>query len=410
MSRLLTNWAGNIAFSAETYKAPESVGDLQEVIRDASTARAIGQGHSFSDIADTNGVLISTRHLNTVEMSADGVRVGAGVAYGDLVRLLGSNGRTLANLASLPHVSVAGAVATATHGSGTMNPSLASAVRSLQIVTADGALLEVDRTDPRFLGATVGLGALGVISALTLETVEEFEIAQWVFENVPWDDAGRSLNELLSLGYSTSLFLTWIGTAVEQLWVKAAARAPLPDSIPGDPARKPRHPVPGGDPAQCTQQLGTPGPAGERLPHFRFDGVPSVGNELQSEWAVDRTCAGDVFQVLRDLGEEIASSLYISEIRAVAADRFWLSPFYGRDAVTFHFTWRQTKATLVAIERVEQALRPYRARPHWGKLSNLAGEELRGLYPCFDEFSQLRGELDPHGKFANSWSARLALT
>jgi alditol oxidase len=401
MSSPPRNWAGNVVFAAGRVEEPGSVGQLSAVVNAAAKAKAVGSRHSFSGVIDTDGVLVSTEGLSAIELeeTSGHVCVGAGVRYGDLLRVLRSEGRTLTNLASLPHITVAGAAATATHGSGAQHQCLASSVVALELVLADGSAISVDRDDLRFNGAVVGLGALGLVSSLTLATVEDFSIAQWVFEDVPWAVAEGSLLQLLDLGYSASFFLSWTGEAVEQFLIKTTER--VAPEAPGRPARRMRHPVPGADPRHCTPQLGVLGPAGDRVPHFLQGGVPSAGAELQSEWMVERCRAPDAFGALRPIGPEIAPALFVSEIRTVAADEFWLSPFYGRDSVAFHFTWKPTDAAWPAIARVESVLRDFDARPHWGKLFSPDPALLQDLYPRYDDFRRLRGDLDPTGKFVN---------
>ena len=401
-----TNWARNVTFQPGALALPSSVDELRELIRAVDKARAVGSGHSFSPLAATRGTLVSTARLTSIELGVDArlVRIGAGVTYGQLTRWLADRGRALTNLASLPHITIAGAVATASHGSGPQNPSLAAAVRALEVVTADGSLVRFDDGDPRWPAVVVSLGSLGVVTSLTLETVPEFELAQSVFESLPWQVAESSLIELLSLGYSTSLFLSWCGSAVEQLWVKSSN--PLETAVPGKPAVNARHPF-GADPANCTEQLGRPGPSAQRLPHFRLEGIPSVGDELQSEWSVAVGDAQAVFAVLRELGPELSPILHVSEVRAVAADRFWLSPFYERPSVAFHFTWKSTPEVWPAIARIEHALAPYEPRPHWGKLFSVAADAVGERYPRFDDFRRLRQQLDPDGVFVNSFLERL---
>jgi xylitol oxidase len=397
----LTNWAGNRTYSASAFAEPRSLDDVRRIVAGAARVRAAGARHSFSAVGDTTGTLVSTEHLAQVgKPAADGsVTVGAGISYGRLGAALASHGRALPNFASLPHLSVAGAVATATHGSGARNPSLASAVRALELVLADGSTRTLERGEPDFDGAVVSLGALGIVTSLTLETVPAFELCQEAFEDLAWDAAEGGLEELLATGYSTSLFLSWAGPAVEQVWVKAAA--PVGSLAGARLADGPRHPVPGADPINCTDQLGVLGPAHERLPHFRLDGVPSAGDELQSEYAVAAGDARAAFAALRSVGPQIAPALHVSEIRGVAADRYWLSPFFERDTVAFHFTWKREPAAVEAIEVVEDALRAWAPRPHWAKLFSYEPAFVRALYPRLHDFRELRARLDPDGKFRN---------
>jgi xylitol oxidase len=404
----LTNWAGNVAFAATAVRTPSSVDELRELVRSSKRVKAAGARHSFTEVGQTDGTLVDTRRLDGMELLDGGlVRVGPGASYGAVGAFLAGHGRALANYASLPHVTIGGAVATATHGSGAVQPSLASAVSELELVGPDGELTTLAAGDERFDASVVSLGALGIFASLTLQTVPEEPMRQWVFEGLPWElvEDGAELARILGTGYSTSLFTLWDEPSVLQVWVKSAEASP-PD-LPATLAKEPLHPVPGADPANCTEQLGVPGPSAERLPHFRLDGVPSAGDELQSEYAVAAGSAPAAVRALRAIAPELRPHLHTSEIRAIAADRFWLSPFYERETVTFHFTWKHEPAVHGAIARVEAALRPLEPRPHWAKLSGYDAAHLRAVHPRLADFAALRRELDPDAKLANAFLDRL---
>jgi xylitol oxidase len=391
----LKNWAGNLAYAADRVVAPRSVDEAQEVVARAHEIRALGTRHSFSTVADTRGTLLSTEHLNgIVEVGDDVVTVEAGIRYGELAAALGDHGLALANFASLPHISVGGAIATSTHGSGVTNGSLATAVRGLELIRADGSIVRLCRGDDGFDGAVVSLGALGVVARVELDVVPAFELRQYVFENLPW----RRVEASLAGGYSVSLFTRWTGAAVEQAWVKT--RDALGDAYLGASAAPgPRHPLPGADPDNCTEQLGAPGRSSDRLPHFRLGYTPSSGDELQSEYMVAREHAAAAIAAVRSLGPLVTPLLQVSEIRTIAADALWLSPFYGRDSVAIHFTWKRLAAQVAdALSSVEKALAPFDARPHWGKVFLAVPD-----YPQLAAFRSLRDRLDPLGKFRNAF-------
>jgi alditol oxidase len=366
--------------------------------------RPLGTRHSFSRVADTSGVLLSTEYLDRiVEVGERTVIVEAGIRYGELGRVLARHGMAISNYASLPHISVGGAIATATHGSGVRNQSLASSVAALDLVRADGSLTHFDRTDGGFDGAVVALGALGLVVRVALDVVAEFELHQQVFEGLPWPTVEANLHKLLALGYSTSLFTGWTAAGVDQVWVKSTV--PIESCFGAIPADGPRHPIAGADPAHTTEQLGAPGPSAERLPHFRLGFTPSGGDELQSEYAVAREHGVDAVRALRPLGPILAPLLLTSEIRAVAADSLWLSPFYERDSVCIHFTWKSLDAKVHAVlPRIESVLAPFKPRPHWGKLFV---QSPAPLYPRLAEFRALRTSLDPEGVFANAFDSQL---
>ncbi|NUT19870.1 MAG: FAD-binding protein [Hamadaea sp.] len=401
---MITNWAGNVTYSARALHRPSSLAELREAVARAERVRPLGTGHSFNRLADTSGELISPAALPVVmeiDTAAGKVRVSAGVRYGELSRFLWTNGYALSNLASLPHISVAGAVSTGTHGSGAGNRSLSAEVAAVELVTADGSIVELSEGDDRFPGSVVALGALGVVAALTLRVRPAYEVSQTVFENLPGPAVRAHFTEIMRSAYSVSLFTSWTGDAVDQVWVKSVGEPALElfDAVRAD---GPRHPIPGGPAEWCTPQLGVPGPWHERLPHFRLEFTPSNGDELQSEYFVPADRAVEALDAIAEIRERIAPVLHISEIRAIAADELWLSPASGRDSVAIHFTW---KPDAVAVEPVltliEERLAPYAARPHWGKVYGTPPERLAELYPRLGEFAALTRELDPRGKFRN---------
>ncbi len=405
----MKNWAGNVSYSTARILRPRSVGEAQELIAGAETIRPLGTRHSFSLVADAAGALLSTEQLDRiVEVGATTVTVEAGIRYGELSGALHDHGLAVANLASLPHISVGGAVATGTHGSGVSNTSLAAAVSALDLVCADGSIRRLGRGDADFDGAVVGLGALGLVVRASLDVVPAFDLRQYVFEDLPWPAVDTHLDEILAGGYSVSLFTAWTERGVDQVWLKTTEEQSAQDSYFGaTPATQPRNPVPGARWENCTEQLGVPGPSGERLPHFRLGFTPSGGAELQSEYAVAREHGAAALRELRRLGPVISPLLLISEIRTIAADTLWLSPFYERDSIAFHFTWKPLATDVQAVlPRIEAALAPFAARPHWGKLFVASPQGLEAVYPKLPAFRQLREQLDSSDKFGNAFVTR----
>ena len=405
----------------------------------------LGTGHSFNDMADSPGAQVTLAGLPpevSVDSAASLARVAAGLSYAEIAGRLDRLGFALRNLASLPHISVAGACATATHGSGAANQNLAAAVVGLTLVTADGDLLELTRRDEALGGAAVHLGALGVVSSLLLEVVPSFDVAQRVYENLPLEILDDHFADLMAAGYSVSMFTDWRAPRLTQLWIKqrldappappapappvTAPRSPAPRSLPpvtappvtaspvthepwftATPASAPRHPVPGVSADACTEQLGLPGRWYERLPHFRPELRPSVGRELQSEYLLPAAHAVPALHALSQIRDRLAPVLRICEIRAVAADELWLSPSYRRSSVAFHFTWiADTAAVLPVVALAERQLTPFAPRPHWGKIFTTAPEALRARYERLPDFLALMRRLDPSGKFRNAYTTR----
>ncbi|WP_436523031.1 FAD-binding protein [Actinoplanes sp. HUAS TT8] len=402
----LTNWAGNITFGARRVLRPRSLDEARELITAATKLRVLGSGHSFNRLADTDGDLLSLAGLpRTVEIAPDRrtVRVDGGIRYGDLATRLHAEGLALHNMASLPHISVAGAVATATHGSGVGNGNLATAVAAVEIIRADGELVTVSRGDTDFPGSVAALGALGAVVALTLDVQPAFELRQYVYENLPAASVRSDLPAILADGYSVSLFTRWTSADVDQVWLKRLDPMTAPTFHGATLADGPRHPVPGMPTGNCTQQGGVPGPWHERLPHFRMEFTPSSGEELQSEFHVPLDRAGDAIDAVAQVRERVAAVLQVSEVRTIAADDLWLSPNHERDSLALHFTWiADTEAVLPVVADVEKVLAPLGARPHLGKIFTSAPE-----LPRAAEFSALVQRFDPTAKFRNDFLDRL---
>jgi alditol oxidase len=383
---------------------PSSLEELQEIVAAARQVRAVGSHHSFNDIADAEEqVTLSALPADlVVDRDAATVSFGAGLTYGELAGALEREGVALHNLASLPHISVAGAVATASHGSGDGNRNLATAVAALELVTSSGELVTAARGDTDFDGMVVGLGALGVVARLTLDVEPAYEMRQRVFEALEWDALFEHFDAITGSGYSVSV-LSYLGDAVDQVWVRSRVTEE-PEGVRADlfgarPATVDRHPILGLDPVNCTPQLGRPGPWSARLPYFRMGFTPSAGEELQSEYLVAREHAGPAIEAVRALADRIRPVLHVCEIRTIAADRLWMSPQYERDSVGIHFTWAlEPEAVMDVLADLEPALEPFDPRPHWGKLFLHAPR-----YERVADFARLADRLDPRGAFSNGW-------
>ncbi|MFI0165440.1 FAD-binding protein [Streptomyces sp. NPDC017095] len=411
MPETVTNWARSVTYTAKEFYRPDTAEGLRAVVAGSGKVRVLGSGHSFNRIADPGGegVLVSVAGLPPV-IDVDGtartVRVSGGVRYAELARAVHARGLALANMASLPHISVAGSVATGTHGSGVGNGPLGSAVREVELLTADGSTVVLRRGDARFDGAVTSLGALGVVTALTLDLEPAYEVEQHVFTQLPL--AGLDFAAVSAAAYSVSLFTDWRRPRFRQVWVKRRTDQPAVDFPWAAPAAEAVHPVPGMPAANCTRQLGVPGPWHERLPHFRAEFTPSSGEEIQSEYLLPRAAALDALHAVDGIRDTVAGVLQICEVRTVAADAQWLSPAYARDSVALHFTWvRDEAAVLPVVRRLEEALAPFDPRPHWGKVYGIPAADLRDRYPRLGDFRALARSLDPTGTFTNTFVREL---
>jgi xylitol oxidase len=413
MTEALTNWARNVTFSAARLHRPASVDELQQVVAASSRLRALGTGHSFSTVADTTGDLVSVMDLPksvVVDPERGTATVSAGMSYGAVAGQLHAQGWALPNLGSLPQISVAGACATGTHGSGRRLGCLASSVSGLDFVRADGELATLSRHDADFSGAVVALGSLGVVTAVTLDVVPSFDVRQVVYNGLTRAAVAERFDEVMDSAYSVSIFTDW-QSETTRVWRKERVGSGGGDLDPewlgATAATVADNPVPGVDAGNATEQLGVAGAWHERLPHFRLNFTPSNGDELQSEYLVSREHGAAAFEALDRVRDRVAPALQICEIRSIAADNLWLSMAQGRDSVALHFTWFDDVASATAaVGAVEQALEPFAPRPHWGKLFTITPEVVRDRYELLPEFQQLRRRLDPANKLGNEFVDR----
>ncbi len=408
------NWAGNVEFRAARFHQPDSVDELQAIVSGSSACRVLGSGHSFNTIADTPGDLVSLAglpHRLDIDPVGHTATVSAGVRYGELASALDAVGLALPNMGSLPHITVAGACSTGTHGSGDTNPCLAAAVESIELVTPSGELTTLDRSHPDFAGAVVALGTLGPLTAVTVRVEPAYEVAQTVWLDLPLAGLLDHLDEIFAAGYSVSPFTRWRGDVIEQVWVKRRAdRAHGEVDFAALGARRAErrvHPVIEVSAEACTEQLGIPGRWHERLPHFRLDFTPSTGDELQTEYFVDRRHAVEAIEAVHAVADVVAAPLLCCELRSIAADDLWLSMCSGRDSLALHFSWvADPAAAAVAVAALERALEPFDPRPHWGKVFDIDPAVVRGRYPMIDAATELANRYDAAGVFRNEFTAR----
>ncbi|HEY6977322.1 MAG TPA: FAD-binding protein [Chitinophagaceae bacterium] len=409
----LKNWAGNLEYSTDKIYYPTSVEEVQQFVKKYCKLKVLGTKHCFNTIADSKDNFISLKQMNkvvTLDTNAHTVTIEGGMKYGELCPWLNDKGFALHNLASLPHISVAGACTTATHGSGVRNGNLSTAVAALEIVTANGDVINLSTKDgERFYGAVVGLGAIGVITKVTLNIQPAFTMRQYVYVKLPMSQIKDHFDEIVSSGYSVSLFTDWQTENINEVWIKSRVddttnSTSKPDFFGAKPATKNLHPIVELPAENCTEQMGVAGPWYERLPHFKMGFTPSSGKELQAEYFVPKQNAVDAILAIARMGKEIGPHLFISEIRTIDADNFWLSPCYKQPSVTIHFTWKQEwDAVSKLLPVIEKELAPFHAKPHWGKLFTIPPAKLQSLYEKMPDFKKMTAEYDPHGKFHNEF-------
>jgi xylitol oxidase len=407
------NWAGNIHYCTDHVETARSVDELQRIVVQNKKLRAIGSRHSFNRIADTSATQVSLAPFDQIEIDekAHTVTVGAGVRYGQVAPVIDAKGFALHNLASLPHISVAGAIATATHGSGIHNGNLATAVRALEIVTANGDTLHLsrDKDGDQFLGAVVGLGALGIVTRVTLDLQPTFRVAQTVYQNLSFSELENNFDAIFGAGYSVSLFTDWQHHQATQVWIKrrlapGETHNSSPDFYNAKRATEKLHPITGHPAESCTEQMGIPGPWYERLPHFKMNFTPSSGRELQTEYFVPRDRGYQAILAVEKLKDKITPHLFVTELRTIAADNLWMSTASKRDSLAIHFTWKPEWDIIKQIlPQIEAQLKPFNPRPHWAKLFTIPPAQLQTQYTRLADFKALINQHDPTAKFRNDF-------
>ncbi|CAN2182643.1 FAD linked oxidase, N-terminal [Candidatus Nanopelagicaceae bacterium] len=407
----MKNWSGTVTFQDSHTHSPATVDELAKIVAKEGKIRARGSAHCFNAIADTSAASVTFENMSqeiVIDKDRAIVTVPAGMKYGELAVALHDRGWALHNMASLPHISVAGAIATATHGSGVGNGNLATAVRGLEVILADGNIKSVTSQDPDFAGFVVGLGLVGIVSKVDLAIEPTFNVEQTVYRGMSRETYAANLDEIMSLAYSVSYFTTWAAAGGGEVWTKYRSGAKAPAGLfEAYPATSNRHPLPGLNPEPCTEQMAVSGPWHLRLPHFKMEFTPSAGDEIQSEFFVDRKDAPAAIAALEKIAPQINEILWVTEIRAIAADNLWMSPHYQRDSIGIHFTWKKVDAVYEFVKVVEAVLAPFKYRPHLGKVFLASPEYLKSVMPRLDDYMKLVQQIDPTNKFGNTFTNNL---
>jgi xylitol oxidase len=413
-----SNWSGNYHYSTDRVFEPATTAEVQDAVRSVPHLRALGTRHAFNGTADSTTAQISTRRLTSLEVNAAAktATVGAGLRYGELALALDGRGLALHNMASLPHISVGGAVATATHGAGLHNGNLATPVIAVEFVAADGSVHTLSRAEnpQSFPGAVVALGALGVVTRLTLAVEPAYQMTQVVYQNLPFSELEQNLPQIMSAAYSVSLFTDWQGRRASTVWLKRrvdqrgadqrGAGPPSPTFHGATLATQKLHPIPDHPAEACTDQLDQAGPWFERLPHFKLNFTPSSGQEIQTEYFVPIERGYEAIRAVETLRDRITPHLLVTELRAIAADDLWLSMAYQRASLAIHFTWKpDNEAVAAVLPAIEEKLAPFGARPHWAKVFAMRSAEIETLYPRAKDFLALARRYDLQGKFRNAY-------
>lgn len=411
---MLANWGGNLAFEQAEVVKPKTISELAEMVR-VNKVRPVGTLHSFSPIAKGEGLLMSTANLAIKpELDSDRsvVRFGAAMRFGELALFLEQNGFALRNMGSLPHISVAGAAATGTHGSGDKNQILSSSLTSFSYLNHEGELIKVEKQDPLFEAFRLGLGAYGIWVEAELSIVPSFQIRQDIFLEIPWSYFLEDPSRLTSAGYSVSLFGKWGTSTISQTWVKSEVedpRAGVPIAAIA-PEQNSKRELADGVGDNLTEQGGKPGPWLHRLPHFRLDASPSAGNEIQTEYFFTRDKIAHAIEAVHSVAGKINPVLIISEIRSIAQDDAWLSPMRRGDSIALHFTWKNEPELVdIAVQELEKVLAPMEPIPHWGKVHHFTQSDLERAHPMLSKAREQFENADPSGKFSSDYLRSLGI-
>ena len=407
----MKNWAGNLTFSAKEFIEIDNISKLQQVVSNSQGVKVLATGHSFNAIGDTKDTLISLKNLsNGIEIDSQNAQalIPAGMAYADAARYLESQGWAFSNMASLGEVTIAGAISTGTHGSGSNNGVLSTSVVGLEIVLGSGELVTINKSNSEeFAGFVISLGALGVFTKIKMRIVPSFSVKQFVYENIGIQAVAENFDTVFNSAYSVSYFSNWAKNSTGQIWMKFlddSSSDNLSDNWLGaNQAKAKQHPVKINNPDPCTDQLGISGKWLYRLPHFKLDSSPASGDEVQTEYLVDRKYVKEYIQDLRTIGDEIAPRVFATEIRTIKSDELWLSGAYKRETVGFHFTWKKSDTLVDFLPRIEEILGKHHGRPHWAKLFSVKSDELSARYPKYSNFEALLKKYDPKKKFRNKF-------
>ncbi|MFY1700041.1 D-arabinono-1,4-lactone oxidase [Solwaraspora sp. WMMA2101] len=388
------NWSGGLCFTPDTVARPESVAAVSRTLRAAAargmTVRPVGAGHSSAPLVRTDDVLIRVDGLPTGVLAppVDGqVWVGAGTRLHELEEILRRHGLTVPNLGDVDTQAIAGAVGTATHGSGLGLPSLSAQVTGVRLVGADGAVRQIDAAnDPHLLRAVqVSLGALGVFTAVRTRVVPAFHARrrEW---GLPVEECLATFDELLKVNRNVDFY-----------WYPRRDDAHLRtvNPVADDPGPSP--PPPSG----CSEdRTGSSGAALIKRRSLRFH---------EMEYYVAAEAGPSCFQEVRDRirARHRQHAAWRVLYRYVAADDAYLSPAYRRDCVTISVHQNETVPYREFFADIEPIFLAYGGRPHWAKIHQLQGSELRARYPQADRFLAARDQLDPDGRFLNDYLRRL---
>jgi FAD/FMN-containing dehydrogenase len=413
------NWAGNIRFTPNEIARPTSTEEVVELVKTGRKIRCIGTGHSWSELALTDDILMATDGLNKI-LSIDKVKnqatIQAGAKLEDLNIALWNKGYAFSNLGSIARQSLAGAVSTATHGTGLNFQVLGSMVESFKLVKADGEILELDKTKDSevFKTSLVSLGSLGIITEMTINIVPKFQLHERsglmdfaeVCDNIlDWLKKENHIkmwwfahtDKMMVYRYNKTyepVNDTWFRQKFMDEWVSVYFYRLMLWWSNRKPIRR----------KWMNQQIvnGFLPDVNRTERSYKVYNVPEPPIHRETEWAFDINLTPTLLREYKQMVEEKGHLInFIQEIRFVKGDDFALSPCHGRDSVYVGAYNADNQGWNELLADFEEMAIKHNGRPHWGKEFNIGAEYLNPAYPKWDEFAKLRNELDPDGRFMN---------
>lgn len=415
------NWSGSQVCYPKTRSAPADLAQLQNLLKDSTgTIRPVGSGHSFMPLVPTDDTIVSLSRLTgliSVDQKQQQARVWAGTRLGDIGQPLADNGQALLNMPDIDEQSLAGAIATATHGTGAQLACMSNYVEALQLVLANGEVMECSRTQNQavFNAAQVNIGALGIISQVTLQNQARYKLKR----ETSWLPIEEILQNAESLADNNRnfefYFIPFTGMGfidVQNITDEPVTVVEKLDQNDGAEDLKTARDILSWSPKLRELVLGT---YMKTLPK-----EVNVANSWQNyasernvrfnemEYHLPRENMVKAFNEIRNIVEtQFPEVFFPFEVRFIKSDDIWLSPFNGREtcSIAVHrYHQEDYKDMFAAIEPVMQK---YNGRPHWGKLNTMNSAQFSEHYAHWQDFKDIRQQLDPNGQFLNLYLSSL---
>ncbi|AXY59179.1 D-arabinono-1,4-lactone oxidase [Acinetobacter sp. WCHAc010052] len=414
-----SNWSGYQQASPQQILKPQSLSELQDIVRQSDKIRVVGAGHSFTPLVCTDATLLSLDHLSGV-VSADEqnsiAEVWSGTRLFNLDQYLQPINQSLMQQGDIDQQSLAGAVSTGTHGTGADMQCISAYVQSFELLTASGELLQCSPTENAeiFQAGRVSLGSFGVLTKISMQNKPRYKLKEHV-ELCPlsevvqhiqqWKTEHRHI-EFFAFSHAEQVMLKTLDITEEDT-------QPRKESFPSEdtlltlcceltrmfPSLNPKLQKLLGvfvKPTTCVDWSSRifPTPRNTRF------------NEMEYQVPVELgiSCLQEILTALQKSGQQ---TFFPIEFRFVKGDDIWLSPFYQRDSISISVHQYIKQNPKLLFDEIEPILQRYQGRPHWGKMHSLNAGQLRMLYPKWDDFLQLRARLDPEKKFLNPYLQQL---